>query len=525
VFANNRNYGTIFRWSTIALSAFLGTSCGGALPDPDKASISMAPKSMPTRNMTGFTEALRCMDDLFLEHRKKGFTLTSSNMDDSTGKLKLGVKDMLLTAISTMSATSGAVKYIDMDQTSGEDSVNYLTNMLMSQNKFTGEWPLAYIRGSISQVDDSVMSGKQGGAITTGIIDIGASQDRSVSSVTMDMLLMDMASRTNIPGIHASNMLAVSRSGKGADAGASGGKIVKAGIQFNVSKDSTESSGQAVRTLVQLGLIELVGKWTKVPYWTCLEIEGNNPAFRSQLREWYDKTPRPDLVRFIQAGLMGSGHYQGDINGQENEGLRSGIAKYQTDRSLVPNGNVSFEVYESLMLGKVNLSSMPAEPPKAAVTVAPTSPIDVRLVATNEKTGVGYKVGDDMKLSLSISRNGYPYCYYRDAGGVIAQIYPNRFQPDKQAQGNQPIAIPPVAETAEQARFTLTFEKAGSEEEVMCLASDADISSLLPKEWQVKELTPMKARSLEEIEKTMSDRAMKATASRLGVQHIKFKVR
>ncbi|MEO5334377.1 MAG: DUF4384 domain-containing protein [Magnetococcus sp. YQC-5] len=522
---NKKYFNKLAQWTCIGLAALTTASCGGSLPEPEKVATTMQPKTMPIRNLTGFSEALRCMDNLFLEHRKKGFSLTSSNMDDATGKVKLGVKDMLMTTISSMSAASGAIRYIDLDQTSGMDSVNYLTEKMMSQNKFTGEWPIAYIRGSISQVDDTVMSGKEGGAITTGIIDIGASRDRSVSSVTMDMLLMDMASRTNIPGIHASNMLAVSRSGKGMDAGAGTGKIVKAGIQFNVGQDSSESTGQAVRTLVQLGMIELIGKWTKVPYWTCLEIEGNNPQVRSQLREWYDMMPKPDRIKFIQAGLAGSGHYQGGVNGQENEQLRSAIAKYQTDRNMVPNGNVSFEVYESLMQGKVNMAAMPTEPPKPPARVSAPDPIGVRLVASNEKTGVAYKVGDKLQLSLSISRNGYPYCYYKDGDGVIAQIYPNRFQPDKQLQGGLTVSIPPMREADDGPRFSLAFSKSGVEEEVMCMASDSDISSLLPAEWRVKELTRMQVRSLDDIEKTMLERSTKVTANKPGVKRIKVRVK
>ncbi|MBF0460436.1 MAG: DUF4384 domain-containing protein [Magnetococcales bacterium] len=513
-----------FRWTALGLAACLAASCG-TLPEPEKVGTSMQPKTVPVRNLTSFSEALSCMDRLFLEHGKKGYSLTSTNMNDATGKLSLGVKDMLLTTISAMSASSGAIRYIDLDQSGsrdGLDSVNYLTEKMMSKGIFKGEWPTAYIRGSISQVDDTIMSGREGAAITTGVLDIGASRDRSVSAVTMDILLMDMATRTSIPGLHASNMLAVSRSGKGVDAGA---KIMKAGIQFNVSQDSAESSGQAVRTLVQLGMIELIGKWTKVPYWTCLEIEGNNPQVRAQLREWYDKMSGQERTKFIQAGLQGSGVYQGDMDGQENETLRSAIAKFQTDRSLVPNGNVSFEVYEALMQGNVKLSAMPSEPPKPPEIIKNPDPIAVRLVAANEKTGTGYKKGDNLVLNLAISRNGYPYCYYRDGDGVIAQIYPNRFQPDKQLQGNQTIYIPPMREPDEKAKFSLTFSKSGVEEAVMCLASDADIGSLLPREWQVKELTPVRAGSLEEIEKTMTERSTRVTSNRPGVQYLKINVR
>ncbi|MBF0178632.1 MAG: DUF4384 domain-containing protein [Magnetococcales bacterium] len=515
--ANKSRFSHHARLTLLTLTAILAASCGGALPDPEKASVSMAPKGMPTRNLTGFSDALRCMDNLFLEHRKKGYKLTSTAMNDSTGKLALGVRDMLMTTVSAMSAASGAVTYIDMDQTGGSDSVNVLTEKLLSMNAMRIDMPQAYIRGSISQVDDSVMSGKKGGAITTGIIDIGASQDRSVSSITMDMLLMDMASRTNIPGIHASNMMAVTRSGQGMDAGISGGKIIKAGIQFNVSQDSAESSGQAVRTLVQLGLMELIGKWTKVPYWTCLEIEGNNPQVRAQLREWYDRMTPQDRIKFMQAGLKGSGHYQGNVDSRESDTLRSAIARYQTDRNLVPNGNISFEVYEALMQGKVNLAAMPTETPKQQDVITSANPINLRLSTEGDRTE--FRVGEKLVVNLALSRGGYPYCYYRDGDGVIAQIYPNRFQADKQVQGGQPISIPPGS------GFALSFSKAGVEEEVMCMASDADIGSLLPKEWLVKELTPMKVRSLDEIAKTMTERSTKMTSIKPSVQRLKVRVR
>lgn len=471
----------------VAATAVVLGSC--TLPDPKKAPVAVQPSNAPVRNLTSFSEALRCMDGLFQKYNKNGFVITSKTIPDATGKLSLGSRDMLITAISRMSQVSQAFRYVDYETDQlRQDSVQSLSQLFYNANRIQLDMPQVYISGSISQVEQGVQAGREGVGLTTGVIDIGAQRDRNVSLVTLELHLGDFRTRTIIPGADSTNTIAVVRSGEGMDAGA---KIQKAGISFNFGSDTSEGSGQGVRTLIELGTIELLGRWTRVPYWECLQIERTNPAVLNQLRDWYDAMNDRQRIEFLQAGLAGLGYYKGPVNGVYTDALRPAISGFQTDQNLVPNGQVSFEVYEALMQGKVSMRALPSTAPPPPTLSGP-QPIDVRLQAPD---GLTYKRGDRLFLNLSLSRNGFPYCYYRDVDGTVVQIYPSRFQPDKLIAGNRPVLLPDPNRTD---MFSLQFLKSGREE-VVCLASEVDLGTLLPPTLRTPELTPLPVRSLDEV--------------------------
>ncbi|MBF0354419.1 MAG: DUF4384 domain-containing protein [Alphaproteobacteria bacterium] len=478
---------------TACAVAILGSlfGCGGTLPDPQKASVAVQPTNAPVRNITSFSEALRCMDHLFLTYNKSGFVITSTGIPDSTGKMSVGARDMLITAISRMSKSSDAFHYVDFELNAGQvDTVQHLSSLMLNSGQMKIDAPQVYIRGSISQVDQAIQSGKEGFGLTTGYLDFGAQKDRMTSQVTLELHLGNFMTRTLISGIDANNTITIVRSGQGLDAGA---KISKAGLNFSVSSDTSEGSGQAVRTLVELGVIELMGKWTQVPYWTCLEIERTNPMAMKQLRDWYDGMSEKEQIQFVQAGLIGSGHYQGKSDGMQSEALRSAISRYQADRGLVPTGRISFEVYESMMAGNMQFSALPASAPPKPPQITPT-PIAVNLLGDKRE----YSVGDAALLSLSLSRSGFAYCYYKDADGTVVQIYPNRFQPDKLVQAGRSLSIP---DSSVPGNFSIRLTRKGAKEDFACLASDIDIGTLLPPKLRVQELTPIDAKNLDDVVK------------------------
>src|SRR6185437_14385910 len=113
-----------------------------------------------------------------------------------------------------------------------------------------------------------------------------ASKDKVVSVISVDLNLGKLVTRQILPGMSASNSIAVVRSGKGADLGGvigqGGGQ---AGLTFSVALDQSEGFHQAVRNLIELSSIEVLGKLARVPYWQCLKIDQTNPAYRTEARE------------------------------------------------------------------------------------------------------------------------------------------------------------------------------------------------------------------------------------------------
>ena len=135
----------------------------------------------------------------------------------------------------------------------------------------------------------------------------------------MDLNVGKLTTRQILPGISANNSIAVVQSGKGADIG---GLIGKAGISLSVSLDKSEGFHQAVRSLVELSTIEVLGKLTHVPYWECLSIEATNPNFRAEAREWFDAMGESERQNFVRTSLSRAGY----LGGAEAQSVECGGA-------------------------------------------------------------------------------------------------------------------------------------------------------------------------------------------------------
>ncbi len=475
-----------------AVLALLLSGC--AFTPPEKAPQVAQPKTRPVRNVTSFTEALRCMDDLFARFGVQDVVITSQGIPDATGEISTGTKEMMISAISRMSVKSHAFRFVDYDQT--QFDVNALQQLVGFTEDFAV--PNYYIRGAITQFDQSIVSESAGAGFSLPQVDAGVSADQVISLVSVDLNVGDLLTRQILPGTTSNNTIAVRRSGKSFDAGGTIEKL-DLGLNFNLNLNQNEGMHQAVRTLVELSLIETLGKLTQVPYWRCLQIEQTSPALMAQAREWYDSMKPEKRVEFVQRALKGAGYYNGPIDGKMNPELRDAIGAYQDANGLLANGHITFDLYASLVSGDLALARKPKEDEAPAKYIpAGTSvarPLEL-LVATEKGTRPVYRVGETLNLTLRSTRDSFAYCYYQDANGVVARIFPNRFQPNALVATNASIQVP-----GPSAGFEIIFEKGGgARENILCLASDVELGTLLPPELKTQDLAPLPVKSLDELE-------------------------
>lgn len=464
--------------------ALLCSAC--ASWEPETAYSTAQPATRPVRNITSFTPALDCMDNLLLSFGIKNVVITSSGIPDATGEIKTGTKDMLISAISRMSVKSRAFAFVDFDQT--QRDVAQLQKLLGFTDKFVA--PSYYIRGAITQLDSGVISNQVGAGFGIENFDIGVSKDLIVSVVSLDLNLGYLASRQILPGISANNSVAVSRSGVGGDVGA---KIGKAGVSFNLSLNKSEGMHSAVRSLLELSAIEIVGKLTETPYWRCLSIEQTNPEMVAQARSWFDGMSQEQRVVFVQRALASKGYYHGAVNGIYDRSTKAASARYQAGHGLIANGRIDFQLYESLINADLALGQKPAPAAPVAAKDAGPTPLTLDLMTPKGKAPV-YKVQDLLRMTVTSSQDAFVYCYYRDYKGSIARIFPNRFQPDPYTIAGRPVAIP-----SKKSGFDIVFEKSGADEEVICFASPKEIGQTLPEKLKTADLSPLPLRSIEEL--------------------------
>ena len=481
------------RLGKLARSAVLGgclLSSACAFTPPEQAPVVAQPKALPQRNVTGFTEALKCMDDLFLAFGKNNIVITSQGLPDATGEISLGTKEMLISSISRMSVKSGAFRFVDFDQQ--QFDVNALQQLVGFTDSFVV--PNYYIRGAISQFDEGVVSEAAAASIALPKAELGISTDQVISVVAVDLNVGDLITRQIIPGISANNLISVRRKGLSGDAG---GQIRKAGLAFNLTFNNTEGLHAAVRSLIELSAIETMGKLTQTPYWRCLGIEQTNPAVVAEARDWFASMGKKERITFVQRALSGLGLYRGAIDGAMNAGMREAIGSYQSSSGLLASGRIDFDLYQSLIAGDLAFGREPRpEVPPARLEVASFRPDELLELNVTTVRGANplYRSGERLQVQLRPTTDAYAYCFYADSTGNVARIFPNRFQPDARIAGGGFSAVPGPG-----VPFEIILERPGVREEVACIASKEEIANAAPAELRAADLTPLPATSLDEV--------------------------
>lgn len=462
-----------------------------------------APKAPAVKTITNFSPALRCMDELFLAYGKNSIIITSTGIPDQTGKVQAGTKEMLITAVAKMTVKSNAFEFIDFH--GGTDD---LARLFDEKGKNQMLVPDYYIRGSITQMDDNAIRKNKGGGIAAAFFDFSASSDLGYDLISMDMSIGNASSRKILPQTSTANTMMITKTGKSTEGG---GKLGKVGFSFNLDFSKSEGLGVTTRTLLELGLIETLGKFTQVPYWRCLDADITNPVIREQALETYSLLTEIERITFIQRKLGGGmKRYSGPIDGKMNETLKESILKYQAQNGLMADGKINFDLYANLMDDIQNvLAYVPSTPSSAKNAPAVTQPLVPTTKQNNGSTTVtqapstfrvnldsnrgskpSYKVGDFLNMSVSLSGDGTVYCYYEDSNRKVARIFPNQFFGNPTLRAGNTMRLPSDG-------FKIRFDQAGNER-VACIGSDRE--QVLPANLTgAKDLTPLAVSSLEEI--------------------------
>jgi len=527
--------------------ALLSAGCSTPMNARDDAvfqgqvSIADRPVVRPTRSFSSFSDSLMCMDHMLRDAQLPTTLITSKQLPDYSGRVAVATKDMVITALSQMSRLSNAFRFVDYEvDIARQDTVQNLTTILLNNNQMQLQRPALYFSGAIAFVDQNVANNRFDAGLSGPRIEVGYSKNRNATIIGLEMHLGDFRTRTLIPGLDSANEIIVGSGGHGLDLA---GRIGTYGVQFNVGRDYTQGSGTAVRTLVELATIELVGKWARVPYWQCLTLEQTHPEFQRQLRDWYEEgepAVRRQLVKrsLVSRGYLGAG---GEQLPDESPAVRMAIGRFQADNGVVVTGVIDFATYERVLRHFVGLSAegtltrvgwasnhatpVPtaaadavaggaAPPATAAAAPAPAAgalaygataaPRTIDLQIENillDRTA--FQVGEQIFLSATLSRASYLSCYLADATGTVIRLLPNKANPAGWVSANQAVRIPDWM--SPNPGFIMDAASPGVEG-VACFATDEDRTARLPEELRGPPLTPLKGyRTLEQLNLVFAD--------------------
>ena len=476
------------------------------------------PVVRPTRALSSFSESLMCMDRMLREAQLPTTLITSKQIPDFSSKVPAAAKDMIITSLSQMSRLSNAFRFVDYEvDIARQDTVQNLTTILLNNNQMQLQRPALYISGAIAYADQNVINNRFDIGTSATRLDTGISASRNATVIALELHLGDFRTRTLIPGLDSANEVIIGGGGQGLDLA---GRIGNYGVKFNVGRDYAIGAGGALRTLIDLGVIEMVGKWARVPYWQCLTLEQTHPDFQRQLRDWFDEGSPLAQTRLVQRSLMTQGYLAASKDVSEpvdDKGptFATALGRFQADAGMVVTGVVDFPTYERALRNFVVLGpdgklvqvgwtpsnatlaafAPPAGSAPAATPVAPVpfggapAPRSLDLQIKNvliDRTA--FEVGEQVFVSATLSRASYFYCFLQQAEGTVMRLLPNMTNSNALMSASETIRIPDWMSPT--PGFVMDSTSAGTER-LVCFATDGDAASKLPQLFSPLPLIPI----------------------------------
>jgi len=521
---------------SMALIAAVGTLAGCATSqldvtqktvDQTQQSVRQGSQVAPFRSITGFSSALRCMDNLMIDYGVRDVSMLVEDIVDQTKKVNAGTRDMLISAVSDMTRRSRSIRVVAF----GRDATNVISFLASAQRQGAYEvTPQFDIKGSVSAFDENVIRNQRDiGIGFQPFINLGISRDAATSIMGLDLSVLTTDDMSILPGVTSRNSVVILKQGSGNDADAAYHKF---GLSFSMSLSKSEGQSQALRGLVELAVVELMGKLTKVPYWSCLGADPKaSEEIRTEMSDWYYAmaTSRIELIAYFQNQLRRRGFYDGPIDGEFNAGIDEAIGNYRVALGLSKQAVIDeafFNAYLSADHTKIprpdkparfqasaapgaqtpaapaapNAPAAPSAPSQqvaaaqaAARPAAPPSAEPMRLLLATANNQTSFASGESINLTIRPSRDAYVYCYLLDEKAKVTRFFPNRFAKDPLIQTAQPLQLPG------KMRFQLAIKSRGARETITCFATPRDVIAQLSENVVGTDFEPLPVNSLEQV--------------------------
>ena len=472
------------------------TLCACAAPPPrpafDTQPVASGPKAVPQRNVTHFTDGLRCMDDMLHRFGVRDVSVMIEDMQDQSRRLGVGTRDMMVSAFADMTRRSRGVRLV----TFGQDNQNIVQLLSLAQriNEFKVV-PQYDIRGSITQFDEDVTREQAGlgasivSAVTGPLFGVRFNRSQQSSVMGFDAGVVSTTDLSLVPGANSKNTIVVYRDETSAGDGLA--QIRNSSLSFNFVVSRNEGVAQALRNMVELATIELTGKLLRLPYWSCLKLDPAHPEVQREMQDWFlSMQGGVELTRFFQEQLRFRKFYDGPSDGKPNTAYTAALAAYRQAAGVHSEGEPDFAVWQAFLLRDI-----PAPPPQPFVADKSAAADGKPIALSVQVSKTRYRKGEPVELSLTTSRAGYVYCYVQSpSSGRIQRIFPNRFARDPRVEANTPLEVP-----GEQGFKVAAGGEGAKQQTLGCLATEREIYNDLPPPLRWGDFEDIKLGTFEEI--------------------------
>lgn len=336
--------------------------CSGCIAmQPEKYDFDM-PAREPLVKVTTYSKALQQLGRLSEVHCSEYVRVQCTEISDLTGtsaytsaEIPKSVTEMANSAINTIGGKVSWVPYIPV-YLQHQQIVGYP----VSQDKLP---PDVLLIGGITEFDRGLELfektrnfGTETGEFSntskwfpnnTVGLDYGNGDKWSRAQITIDFNLIDYKSVCGISGMQTTNTVSVYKKVAEEEAGFTlFGPTV--GIRGLVK--SVQGRHDALRLLIQLGVIQIVGRFMKLPYWTLIEGIEPDPEVVNAVTDEYKKQKKVIRSLMIQKMLILNG-YDVPVTGEIDAKTKLALHKFDDRYNGIDDtieAKVYFRLYESV---------------------------------------------------------------------------------------------------------------------------------------------------------------------------------
>lgn len=413
--------------------ASLGDTLTPTLKEFDKARTS--PTLPIVRNMTSFEGGLQCTAKMMSEQSTR-LSLGVEDIVDKTQKSPAGTTEMFLSALSTISARNPDIRFVDLSADASRNTAVMIAKAGIKGPNVPENIPTFVVSGAISQFDDAlVKTNKDLGVSVAGRIGGagGGSKSSSVSEIGLDLKVLRTQDLALVGGANSRNKAAILQDGWGRDADVS---IIKVGINYQTSLSRSDGKSVALRNLVDLAAIEVIGRLTKSPYWRCIGQPFEDPGVQKEIEAWFQSMSAQDKVLFFWQALRAMGVLGADA-AFEAEDFKLAYGAYAEALGLPGLKSISLEMF--LAHFKSDTAAV-AEKTVALFQAARRKPIPLTLKLEPAAPA------NEPRITVTSAGDAFLYCFVQDeADRRVRGLYPNGAKRIGRVPGGRPIALGALA--------------------------------------------------------------------------------
>ncbi|MGB3068245.1 MAG: hypothetical protein WBC18_06845 [Ottowia sp.] len=377
---------TFFRRVALALAAASLVGCAtteNTFNDVNKLMVEReADKLRPVSNLSPYAESLLRFGQM-LDIYKEGdpvIYMQTRNIMDATNlsnplvgaEIPGDITEMVRTAVNRIGARVVYVPY----------HPDYLVSQAQLGAKFGVTMPDFLITGALTEFDRAIAGAGRSNSVGIGFgggngkTELGADVKRTAifSALALDLNLVSFSTQQMVPRIQASNAIKVLNFSSEDNA-----SIGFYGDAFGFKLEGKYLQGRhsAIRTLVDLSVLELVGKATNTPYWRCIPGGQPDPVVVNNMRLAYESLSPELKLGLIQVTLRKYGEPV-QVTQQLDEPTQEALKKVYSERYAAagPVDVLQWKGFEPLFFGVPMAWDGTLEPKEAKVQppVQPATP-------------------------------------------------------------------------------------------------------------------------------------------------------